>query len=82
MSAEELLKKAAACEMCGKEHKYRLVGVRQGSWAAEDGHGYRPVVDVGTVAKLRYLATGTYVDPWQLPQSVPGKAASAVGLSR
>lgn len=36
-------------------------------WTADDGHAYRPEIDVGTVAKLRYLATGVYVDPWALP---------------
>jgi hypothetical protein len=82
VTADELLKRAAACRDCGKEHEYRQVETSRGSWAAGDGHAYRPVVDIGIVAKLRYLATGSYVDPWLLPkQTMASKIASAIGLS-
>jgi hypothetical protein len=66
VTAEELIKRAAACEHCGKAHKYRRISANQSSWAAPgDGHNYRPVLDVGVVARLRYLATGQYADPWK-----------------
>jgi hypothetical protein len=68
MTVEELLRRAAACETCGKAHEYRWISSNQASWAAGDGHGYRPVIDIGTVAKLRYLATGRYEDPWSAPK--------------
>jgi hypothetical protein len=68
VTADELLKKAAACEECGKPHEYRWVSANQASWAADDGHSYRPAVDMGVVAKLRYLATGQWIDPWAPPK--------------
>lgn len=64
MTAEELLKKASACLDCGKAHQYRQVTPHQATWAADDGHAYRPVIDTGTVAKLRFLMTGKYESPW------------------
>lgn len=67
MTVDELLTWAAACKTCGKTHKHRRIGPSQGSWAADDGHTYRPEVDASTIAKLRYLATGKYEDPWALP---------------
>lgn len=80
VTVEELLEKVAACKDCGKRHEYRLIGPRHGSWADDDGHGYRPVVEVGIVAQLRYLATGRYVDPWLLPErTMAAKIASAIG---
>jgi hypothetical protein len=68
MTAEELLRKAAACETCGKAHEYRWISSNQASWAADDGHDYRAVIDAGTVAKLRYLATGRWENPWAPPK--------------
>lgn len=67
MTAEELIERAAACQACGKVHAYRGTGPNQGSWAADDGHEYRPFLEMSTVALLKYLATGTYTDPWALP---------------
>jgi hypothetical protein len=67
MTAEELIAKAAACRTCGNEHVYRWVTPDRASWAAGDGHPYRPAMSTGTLALLRYLATGTYTDPRQKP---------------
>jgi hypothetical protein len=65
MTAEELIARAAACKKCGKEHQYLRVSENRSSWASlEDGHNYEPVLDVGDVARLRYLATGHYENPW------------------
>jgi len=75
MTAEELIKKAAACQDCDREHKYRQVEVNRRSWAALDGHSYRPVFDVGDVARLRYLVTGKYENPWAPEKSLIAKAA-------
>lgn len=80
MTVRELLERAAACEKCGQEHKYRRTGPSSASWAADDGHPYRPVLDVDVVAKLRYLATGHWQDPWAFPpeRSPAQKAAKAI----
>jgi len=68
MTAEELIARAAACRTCGREHQYRRVA-DGASWAADDGHPYRPVISTGTVVMLRYLATGVYTDPREHPVS-------------
>lgn len=67
MTVDELLERASACQHCGKPHEFRRIGENQGSWAAKDGHAYRPVIDVDTVAQLRHIATGVWKDPWALP---------------
>ena len=67
MTADELLKRAAACETCGKEHKYRRVAPNRGSWAADDGHTYNSPFNVNDIARLRALMTGRYENPWALP---------------
>jgi hypothetical protein len=67
MTVDELLDKAAACQSCGKKHEHRRISPAGGTWAAPDGHPYRPAMGIGAVAKLRYLATGEYEDPWGLP---------------
>jgi hypothetical protein len=64
VTAEELIMKAAACQDCGKEHHYIRTGELSASWAAADGHSYRPVIDADIVARLRGLATGVYRSPW------------------
>lgn len=71
MTVDELLERAAACKTCGKPHKHRRIAPNQGSWAAEDGHEYRHEIDLSTIAKLRYMATGKYEDPWALPPAGP-----------
>ena len=69
MTVNELLKRAAACKECGKEHKYRWTGANSASWASpDDGHAYRPEMDVDAVAQLRFLATGRYGSPWTPPK--------------
>jgi hypothetical protein len=67
MTAEELIAKAAACITCGNEHQHRWVTPDQVSWAADDGHPYRPAMSTSVVAQLRYLVTGTYTSPFQKP---------------
>ncbi|HZR50095.1 MAG TPA: hypothetical protein VFB06_11305 [Streptosporangiaceae bacterium] len=79
MTADELLRRAAACQACGKEHRYRAISSNQATWASpEDGHAYRPVLDADTVAKLRCLATGEYVSPWANPVSLKRSLADRV----
>lgn len=70
MTAEELLRRAAACQDCGKAHEYRWVTSFRATWAASDGHAYRPLVDENVVALLRYLATGRYENQWHCPRAV------------
>jgi len=79
VTVDELLRRAAACRGCGKEHTYRWTGPDQASWAAPDCREYRPVLDIGTVAKLRCLATGVYRDPW-LPAGPRPEVPSATIL--
>jgi hypothetical protein len=68
MTVDELLKRATACKTCGEAHEYRRISEHQATWASpKDGHGYRPEIDTGIVAHLRFLATGVYVDPCALP---------------
>lgn len=74
MTAEELIKRAAACQDCGREHRYIRTGAITASWAARDGHSYRPVLPVHAVATLRSLATGVREDPW-IPKKL-GRARS------
>lgn len=69
MTAEELLAKAAACQDCGSAHEYRRLTRFLATWAATDGHAYRPLVDENTVALLRYLATGRYENQWHRPRA-------------
>jgi hypothetical protein len=64
MTARQLIAAAAACTVCGKEHKPRHVGTRQVSWSGQDGHAYRmrlhEMVNSGsegtTIEALRLLA--------------------------
>ena len=62
------------------------LGARAGAWLVGfPAHfqrkisqgAYRPEIDTGTVAKLRYLATGKYEDPWALPPKSSLKRALA-----
>ena len=64
MTAEQLIAAAVACVDCGKEHKPRTTG-NYTSWAADDGHFYRPRLHQMTgdshgraVDALRALAAG------------------------
>jgi hypothetical protein len=78
LTVTELLERAASCEKCGREHKYRRTGPNSASWAADDGHAYAPVIDVDVVANLRYLVTGHWESPWALPpQTSPSRTAAA-----
>jgi hypothetical protein len=69
MTVPELLRRAASCEKCGKPHEYRRISdYGQCSWASpDDGHPYASPVDVNTIARLYYLATGKYQSPWTIP---------------
>ena len=73
MTAEELIAKAAACHACGREHEYHWVSADRASWRAPDGHQYRPALSTGVVALLRYLAGGTFKDPWLKPAGHRGE---------
>jgi hypothetical protein len=57
MSAAQLIARAAACLLCGREHEPRIVGHLRWTYASpDDGHPYLPVMDAEVVAKLRGLA--------------------------
>lgn len=59
MTAEELLIEAAKCMRCNQPHQRRITKDHRqmniATWAAEDGHPYRPRFDLGTIDKLRTL---------------------------
>ena len=67
MTAEELIALAAACTVCGEEHQQRAACEHEPArltWAAEDGHSYRPRLfdltghsTTTTIAALRALST-------------------------
>lgn len=67
LTARELIAKAAACQSCGKPHAYRWAGEDAASWAADDGHRYRPAVDITALDQLRALATGSHLSSWRAP---------------
>jgi hypothetical protein len=59
MTAEQLLKKARECEVCGKPHKpwrSKEQPALAPQWSM-NGHPYRARIDLGVIAKLELLAT-------------------------
>jgi len=68
VTAEELLGRAAACRTCGEAHAYRWTDHNRASWEHDDGHSNLPYIDIGIIARLDYLVTGTYTDPWAYPR--------------
>lgn len=83
MTAEELIAKAAACKKCGREHEYRRISGNQASWASpEDGHYYDPVLDSNVVARLRFLVTGRYENPWTPKDPRQGQQRKAIASSQ
>jgi hypothetical protein len=63
MTAKQLIDLAAACTVCGMEHKPRKFGIVASSYAGLDGHSYRPRINqltnasaAAVVKTLRELA--------------------------
>jgi hypothetical protein len=77
VTAEELVERAATCRSCGKLHAYRWISPYRASWARDDCELYRPFIEIDDIAKLWYLVTGIYADPWLPDGQRPGGSVTA-----